>query len=125
MVVGIRKGSEPSRRNTGRLGERCGPVSVSMRSHVVGSMPRRPAKMAQVELAHAIRAANEAGAVEVVIDGEGQIRVVLSSGEPMVSPSPQKDEGHVWTMSVPGKKKRWSSRDSASWRDIPKHQLRR
>jgi hypothetical protein len=41
-------------------------------------MPRRPAKVIQDEIARAIRAAKEAGAAGVVIDSEGQIRVVLS-----------------------------------------------
>jgi len=83
-------------------------------------MPRRPAKVTQAEIARAVRAAKNAGAAEVGIDSEGQIRVVLSLDAPVVSHSPPKDDGHVWTMSVPGKKKRWSSRDATSWRDIPK-----
>jgi hypothetical protein len=48
------------------------------------------------------------GATEVVIDGEGQIRVVLSLNAPLASPSPPKeDDGQVWTVSA-CKKKRWS-----------------
>lgn len=85
-------------------------------------MPRRPAKVTQGEIARVIRAAKEAGAVEVVIDGEGQIRVVLSADVPAASmlPSKEDDDAPVWTMSAPAKKKRWSSRDATSWRDIPK-----
>jgi hypothetical protein len=86
-------------------------------------MPRRSTRVNHREIANVIRAAKEAGAVEVVIGNEGQIRVVFSSDAPADSP-PKDDGGHVWTMSVPGKKKRWSSRDSTSWRDIPKRQLR-
>jgi hypothetical protein len=88
-------------------------------------MPRRPAKVTQGEIARVIRAAKEAGAAEVVIDGEGQIHVVLSLSAPVASPSPPKDDDRqVWTQSVPAKKKRWSSRNATSWRDIPKCQLR-
>lgn len=38
-------------------------------------MPRRPAKITQGEIARVIRAAKQAGAAEVVIDGEGQIDI--------------------------------------------------
>ncbi len=59
-------------------------------------MPRRPAKITQGEIARAIRAAKEAGAAEVVIDREGQIRVVLSLNATVTSTSPPKDEhGHT------------------------------
>ena len=88
-------------------------------------MPRRPAKVTQGEIARVIRAAKEAGAAEVVIDGEGQIHIVLSLSAPVASPAPPKvDDGQVWTLSVPAKKKRWSSQDATSWRDIPKSQLK-
>jgi hypothetical protein len=87
-------------------------------------MPRRSAKVAQGEIVRMIRAAKEAGAAEVVIDGEGQNHIVLSSNVLVTSPSPPKDDGQVRTLSVPAKKKRWSSRDATSWRDIPKRQLR-
>jgi hypothetical protein len=89
-------------------------------------MPRRAAKITQGEIARVIRAAREAGAAEVIIDGEGQIHVVLSSNVPAALPSPSEgdDDGPVWTMSVPARKERWSSRDATSWRDIPKHLLR-
>lgn len=89
-------------------------------------MSRRAAKITRGEIARVIRAAKEAGAVEVIIDGEGQIRVVLSPNVPAASTSlsEEDDDGPVWTMSVPGRKKRWSSRDATSWRDIPKHLLR-
>jgi hypothetical protein len=39
-------------------------------------MPRRPAKVTQADIARAIRAAKEAGASEVVVDGS-QIRISL------------------------------------------------
>lgn len=89
-------------------------------------MPRRAAKITQSEIARVIRAARAAGAAEVFIDGEGQIRVVLSPNAPTASTSPleEGDKGQVWTMSVPKRKQRWSSRDATSWLDIPKHQLR-
>jgi hypothetical protein len=48
-------------------------------------MPRRAAKITQGEIARVIRAAREAGAKEVIIDGQGQIRVVLSSNAPAAS----------------------------------------
>jgi hypothetical protein len=50
-------------------------------------MPRRAAKITQGEIARVIRAAREAGAKEVIIDGQGQIRVVLSSNAPAASTS--------------------------------------
>jgi len=88
-------------------------------------MPRRAAKITQVEIARVIRAAKEAGAKEVIIDGQGQMRVVLSSNAPAASTSSSEaTEGPAWTMSVPARKERWSSRDATSWRDIPKHLLR-
>ena len=89
-------------------------------------MPRRAAKITQGEIARVIRAAREAGAKEVIIDGQGQIRVVLSSNAPAASTSSSEatGEGPAWTMSVPARKERWSSRDATSWRDIPKHLLR-
>ena len=89
-------------------------------------MPRRVAKITQGEIARVIRAAKEAGAGEVIIDGQGQIRVVLSSKAPAASTSSSEetDDGPVWTMSVPARRERWSSRDATSWRDIPKHLLR-
>ena len=92
----------------------------------VRSMPRRAAKTTQCEIARVIRAAKEAGAMEVIIDGEGQIRIVLSPNEPAASTSlsEEDDDCPAWTMSVPARKRRWSSRDATSWRDIPKHLLR-
>jgi hypothetical protein len=61
-------------------------------------MPRRPAKVTQGEITRVVRAAKEAGAAEVVIDGEGQIHVVLSLNAPVVSPAPPKfDNSQVWT----------------------------
>ena len=89
-------------------------------------MPRYPVNVTHREIPRLVRAAKEAGATEVVIDNEGQIHIVLSIDAPAVSSSPPADAGgQVWTMSVARKKKRWSSRDATSWRDIPKHLLRR
>lgn len=87
-------------------------------------MPRRPAKITQGEIARVIRAAKEAGAAEVVIDGEGQIRIPLSLNGVASPPSQECDDGQAWTPSVLARKKRWSSRDATSWPDIPKQLLR-
>jgi len=59
-------------------------------------------------IARVIRAAKEAGAVEVIIDGEGQIRVVLSPNVSAASTllSEEDDDGPTWTMSSPVRKKR-------------------
>ena len=42
------------------------------------AMPRRPAKVTQADIARAIRAAKEAGAGAVMVDGEGIIRIELT-----------------------------------------------
>jgi hypothetical protein len=42
-------------------------------------MPRRPAKVTQADIARAIRAAREAGAREVTVDGDGVIRIALTA----------------------------------------------
>ena len=104
---------------------RCG-IEWSLQTEKVCSMPRRAASIAQGEICRVIRSAREAGAAEAIIDGQGQIRVVLSPNVPAASTSPcdDDDEGPVWTMSAPTKKERWSSRDATSWRDIQKHLLR-
>jgi hypothetical protein len=60
-------------------------------------MPRRPAKVTQAEIARAIRAAKEAGASAVTIDGEGVIRIAL-----MASAAPIRvanDLGEIWAPS--------------------------
>jgi len=97
-----------------------------LESEKVRSMPRRAATITQSEIARLVRAAREAGATEVIIDGEGQIRIVLSPNVSAASTSPpdEDNEGTVWTMSAPTRKERWSSRDATSWRDVPKHLLR-
>jgi len=89
-------------------------------------MPPRAAKITQGEIARVIRAAREAGAAEVIIDGEGQMRVVLLPNVPaaLTLLSEEDNEGPVWTISLPARRKRWSSRNATSWRDIPKHLLR-
>jgi hypothetical protein len=61
-------------------------------------MPRRPAKVTQADIARAIRAAKEAGASAVTVDGEGVIRIVLTaSAAPIIRPAIEL-EG-VWTPS--------------------------
>jgi len=60
-------------------------------------MPRRPAKVTQADIARAIRAAKEAGASEVTIDGEGLIRIVLKAS---IAPIwPKSDFEEVWVPS--------------------------
>jgi hypothetical protein len=73
-------------------------------------MPRHPAKVTQGEIARVIRAAKKVGGVEMVVDGEGQIRRVLSGDVPATSmlSSKEDDDAPVWTMSAPAKKKPWS-----------------
>jgi hypothetical protein len=46
-------------------------------------MPRRPAKVTQADIARAIRAAKEAGANAVTIDGDGVIRITLVGAAPI------------------------------------------
>jgi hypothetical protein len=95
-----------------RLVDGCG-IEWSLETEKVRSMPRRAAKIAQGEIARVIRAAREAGAAEVIIDGEGQIHVMLPPNVPAASTSPSEedDDSPVWTMSVPARKQRWSSRE--------------
>jgi hypothetical protein len=51
-------------------------------------VPRRPAKVTQADIARAIRAAKEAGANEVAVDGEGVIRIALTASSwPRTRPS--------------------------------------
>jgi hypothetical protein len=49
-------------------------------------MPRRPAKVAQADIARAIRAAKEAGASAVTGDADGIIRIALTSSAAPSSP---------------------------------------
>ena len=42
-------------------------------------MPRRPAKVTQADIARALRAAKEAGANSVTIDGNGVIRIAFGA----------------------------------------------
>ncbi len=86
-------------------------------------MPRCPAKITLSEILRIIRAANKIGAAEIIINGEGEIRVVLASNAASSALSTNGDD-QVWRLSVPAKKKRWSARDATSWRDIPKGRLR-
>jgi hypothetical protein len=60
-------------------------------------LPRRPAKVTQADIARTIRAAKEAGASAVVVDSEGNIRIVLMAG-----PTPDERTGNcdeVWAPS--------------------------
>jgi hypothetical protein len=87
------------------------------------AMPRCPAIITLSEILRIIRAANKVGAAEIIINREGEIRIVLASNAASASLSTNGND-QVWTPSVPVKKKRWSSRDATSWRDIPKGRLR-
>jgi hypothetical protein len=60
-------------------------------------MPRRPAKVTQAEIARAIRAAKEAGASAVMVDGEGIIRIALTASAAPIQPKSDSDE--VWVPS--------------------------
>jgi hypothetical protein len=60
-------------------------------------MPRRPAKVTQADIARAIRAAKDAGASVVTIDGDGVIRIALTASAAPIKPS--NDVGHEWTPS--------------------------
>jgi hypothetical protein len=60
-------------------------------------MPRRPAKVTQADIARAIRAAKDAGASAVTIDGDGVIRIALMAGVPPIKPA--NDVELEWTPS--------------------------
>ena len=60
-------------------------------------MPRRPAKVTQADIARAIRAAKEAGASAVTVDGEGVIRIALAASTAPIPPTDDLDE--VWVPS--------------------------
>jgi hypothetical protein len=60
-------------------------------------MPRRPAKVTQADIARAIRAAKEAGASEVMVDGNGVIRIVLMEGAAPIQSATNLDD--VWVPS--------------------------
>jgi hypothetical protein len=60
-------------------------------------MPRRPAKVTQADIARAIRAAKEAGAGEVTVDGEGVIRIALAVGAAPINRTNGHDQ--EWTPS--------------------------
>ncbi len=60
-------------------------------------MPRRPAKVTQADIARAIRAAKQAGAKAVTVDGNGVIRIVLMEGAASMQPATNLDE--VWVPS--------------------------
>lgn len=60
-------------------------------------MPRRPAKVTQADIARAIRAAKEAGASAVTVDGEGVIRIVLTANATAIKPTNDLDE--IWVPS--------------------------
>jgi hypothetical protein len=60
-------------------------------------MPRRPAKVTQADIARAIRAAKEAGASEVTVNGEGVIRIALTASA--APTEPQESNDTAWTPS--------------------------
>ena len=60
-------------------------------------MPRRPAKVTQADIARAIRAAKDAGAGAVTIDGDGVIRIALTASATLIKPVNDVDE--EWTAS--------------------------
>ncbi len=61
-------------------------------------MPRRPAKTTQADIARAIRAAKQAGANSVAVDGQGNIRIELTANTAAPAPAIGPDE--VWTPSA-------------------------
>jgi hypothetical protein len=60
-------------------------------------MPRRPAKVTQADIARAIRAAKAAGANAVTVDGQGIIRIALTTSAESIEPTTVIDE--IWTPS--------------------------
>lgn len=63
-------------------------------------MPRRPAKVTQADIARALRAAKEAGASEVVVDANGQIRISLVASASSIEAAESNDTGlPEWTPS--------------------------
>jgi hypothetical protein len=60
-------------------------------------MPRRPAKVTQADIARAIRAARQAGASAVVVDGDGAIRIALTESSAPIKPA--NDPGEIWVPS--------------------------
>jgi hypothetical protein len=58
-------------------------------------MPRRPAKVTQADIARAIRAAKEAGASAVTVDGNGVIRIALMESAAPTQPTNDLDETWV------------------------------
>jgi hypothetical protein len=62
-------------------------------------MPRRPARVTQADIARAIRAAKDAGASAITIDGDGVIRIALTAGAAPIKPA--NDVAREWTPSEP------------------------
>ena len=60
-------------------------------------MPRRPAKVTQADIARAIRAAKETGASEVTVDGDGVIRIALTTRQASIVSRNGRDE--TWAPS--------------------------
>ena len=60
-------------------------------------MPRRPAKITQADIARAVRAAQNAGANEVIVDSEGTIRISLRPR--LLSPEVECDREQSWAPS--------------------------
>jgi hypothetical protein len=60
-------------------------------------MPWRRAKVTQADIARAIRAAREAGASAITVDGEGVIRIALTTSATPIRPA--NDLGEIWVPS--------------------------
>ena len=56
-----------------------------------------PAKVTQADIARAIRAAKQAGASAVTVDGEGVIRIALTASATPIMPANDLDE--IWVPS--------------------------
>jgi hypothetical protein len=74
-----------------------GSDGVNFTAHRRSAMPRRPAKVTQADIARAIRAAKEAGASVVMVDGEGVIRIALTASAALIKPP--NDSGEIWVPS--------------------------
>jgi hypothetical protein len=58
-------------------------------------MPRRPAKVTQADIARAIRAAKQAGAKAVTVDGNGVVRIMLMQSAALIEPTSDLEEAWV------------------------------
>jgi hypothetical protein len=72
--------------------KRCESRRVAFQHPQEKQMPRRPAKVTQADIARAIRAAKEAGANAVAVDGQGNIRIELTARAAPTEPASGPDE---------------------------------